>query len=381
VERSLKSKSIMKPLRIAVVGCGHICDQYALHIQNYPDLLEIAGASDVEFTRAERFVEKYGGKAYADFDEVLADDSVDLMLNLTIHHAHFDLNKRALEAGKHVYSEKPVALTHEQAQGLIEVAVKNNRRLAAAPSTFLGEGIQTSFKFLAEEKLGPLRMVYAEVNWGQIERWISNPAPYYTVGPLLDVGVYAITAMVYLLGPAKKVWGYSTILKDRRFDAKGNEFPVTAPDFTVGMIEFASGVKARITTNYYIPTKGMNFLKGLQFHGDEGSFTVGCYHNLNPQCTWNPYNQQGIPIPLLRPRKISMDRAIGIADLAESLQQNRPHLASAEQAAHVIEIMEGLQKSSDTSSTIEIRSNPPPASLMKWAQAASIQIPNLPASS
>jgi len=366
----------MKPLRIAVVGCGHICRSYGQHIKNYPGLLEIAGATDLELARAEEFASTFGGKAYPNFEAVLADDAVDLVLNLTIHHAHFELNKRALEAGKHVYSEKPMALTHDQALELIEVAAKNNRRLASAPSTFLGEGVQTAGKFLAAQKLGPLRVVYAEVNWGQIERWISNPAPYYTVGPLLDVGVYAITAMVYLLGPAKNVWGYSTILKDPRLDSNGQEFPVTAPDFTVGMIEFASGVKARITTNYYLPPHCMTFLKGLHFHGDNGSFTIGCFNDFNPACTWYPYKEKGLNVPLLRPQPARMDRAVGLADLAESLRENRPHRTSPHQAAHVIEIMEGLQRSADTCSVVEILSTTPSASLLPWAENATLQLPD-----
>lgn len=366
----------MKPLNVAVVGCGHICGQYGRDIQKYPDHLKIVGAYDMEKSRSEEFVKTFGGKSYDTYEEVLADPEVDLMVNLTIHHVHFDLNKRALEAGKHVYSEKPMALKTSEAAELAELARAKNLRIGAAPSTFLGAGVQTASQFLSTGKLGDLRLVYAEVNWGQIERWISNPAPYYTVGPLLDVGVYAITAMVYLLGPAKKVWGYSTILKNPRSDKNGKGVSVTAPDFTVGIIEFASGVKARITTNYYLPPGDQKYLKGLHFHGDEGTFVLGCYHNFNPECSWYPYNTKGISVPLLDPEAPDMDRAAGIVDLAQALAENRPHLASAEQAVHVIEIMEGLQKSWDESKTIELQSTPPKGTPASWTQGLSLQIPS-----
>lgn len=144
----------MKRLRIAVVGCGHICDQYGRHIQQYLDQLEIAGATDLDPTRAERFCKEYGGKPYPDFDSVINDPTVDVVLNLAVARVHFDLNARALRAGKHVYSEKPMALTHAQAVELAEIARQNGRLLGSAPITFLGEGVQTAAKFLEADKLG-----------------------------------------------------------------------------------------------------------------------------------------------------------------------------------------------------------------------------------
>ncbi len=365
----------MKPLRIAIVGCGHICTQYGLHIRNYPGLLEIAGATDLAPERAEAFCREFGGKVYPSFDALLADPEVDVVVNLTVHHVHYELNTRALKAGKHVYSEKPMALTYAQAVALAETAREAGRLLGAAPITYLGEGVQTAAKFLETGRIGALRLVYAEVNWAQIERWISSPAAYFTVGPLLDVGVYAISALTYLLGPVRRVWGYSTILKNPRFDKEGREFLVTAPDFTVGMLEFENGVTARVTTNYYVPNGAQKHLRGLEFHGDEGSFAVGCYHNFNPECRFIPYGKGPVPVPLLREAKGVMDRALGLAEMAHALNEGRPLRNSPEHAAHVIEIMEGLQISADENRTVEIRSGFPKAPLMEWARDAVLAMP------
>lgn len=358
----------MKPVRIAIIGCGHICQQYGNHVQNYPDALEIAGATDLDLQRAVDFCDKYGGKPYSSFEEVLADPSVDIVVNLTIHHAHFDLNSRALKAGKHVFTEKPMALTYAQSKELCEIAKQHQRLFVAAPTTFLGEGIQTAAKFLESDKLGALRLVYAEVNWAQIERWISNPAPYFTVGPLLDVGVYAITALTYLLGPVKQVWGYSTILKNPRQDKEGKDFPVTAPDFTTGIMEFENGVVCRLTTNYYVPSASLPHLRGLEFHGDEGSFTVSDYHDFHARCLHIPYKQPAIEIPLLREAQNRMDRAVGLADMARAIHENRQPLVQAEHAAHVVEVMEGLQKSSDQSQYIAIESTFAKPGMMEWTK-------------
>lgn len=365
----------MRPLNIAIVGCGHICHQYAQHIENYPEYLGIAGATDLDVSRAETFCGQYGGKVYADFDAILSDPEVDVMLNLTVHHAHFDLNAKALRAGKHVFSEKPMALNYAQAIELCEIAKQNGRLLGTAPITYMGEGIQTTAKFLEADRLGSLRLVYAEVNWGQIERWISAPAPYFTVGPLLDVGVYAITALTFLLGPVEKVWGYSKILKNPRFDRDGREFPVTAPDFTTGMMEFRNGVVARITTNYHVPTGSQPHLRGFEFHGDNGSFAVGCYHNFNPVCRFIPYGEDAVEIPLLREAKSGMDRAVGLVEMAQAIQENRPLRNPPEHAAHVIEIMEGLQRSADESRFVDIHSTFEKPSMMSWTRNLPLIIP------
>ncbi len=181
----------MTQLRVAIIGCGQIKDQYGQHILRYPETLKIAGATDLDPARAQDFCQKYGGKVYPDIDSVLNDPEVDAIVDLTIHHAHFDVNKRALLAGKHVFTEKPMALTFAQAKELRDLAKQCNRHLLSAPTTYLSEGIQTMGRILQTGKIGDLRLIYAEVNWGQIDRWIGSPAPYFTVGPLLDVGVYA----------------------------------------------------------------------------------------------------------------------------------------------------------------------------------------------
>ena len=367
-------------MRIAVIGCGGISDQYGNHIFRYPELLEIAGATDLDFSRAEEFTKKYGGKVFKDFDAVLADPDVDTILNLTVHRIHFDLNKRALKAGKHVYSEKPMALTYAEANELCELSRETGCRMAAAPSTYLGEGVQTTAKFLEQKQdlLGAMRLVYAEVNWGQINRWIPAPQSYFTVGPLLDVGVYAITALTFLLGPVRKVWGYSAILQKDRVGTDGQPFPVTAPDFTTGVMEFENGVVARLTTNYYVPTSHMPHLLGFEFHGDQGSFRVSDYHGFNAKCQYLPYQQREVQVPLLRENLHGMDRAVGLVDLAVAIQENRPHRASAEHAAHVVEIMEGLQRSFENSERIAIEScfeRPP---LMDWAKQAELVVGEAP---
>src|SRR6185295_17646095 len=129
----------------------------------------------------------------------------DIVINLTVHHAHYQVTKRALEAGKHVYSEKPLALTSSEARELVTLAASRGLRLGCSPSTFLGEAQQTAATVIRSGRLGPVRAVYAEVNWGRIETWHPAPAPFYDVGVLVDVGVYPLTLLTAFLGPARRV--------------------------------------------------------------------------------------------------------------------------------------------------------------------------------
>src|SRR5690606_23237521 len=135
------------------------------HISKYPDVLELAGATDLDLSRATAFCEQFGGKVYPSFEDVLADPAVDVVLNLTVHRIHFELNCRALRAGKHVFSEKPMAMSYAEARELCDLARQMNRRMAAAPITYLGEGMQTTARLLDRAPVGQIRLVYAEVNW------------------------------------------------------------------------------------------------------------------------------------------------------------------------------------------------------------------------
>lgn len=368
-------------LRLAIVGCGQISAEYGKDILRHGDALELMGATDLQQSKVEDFCGRYGGRVYKTVDAILADREVDVVVDLAIHHAHFDLNRRALLAGKHVFTEKPMSLTYAEAVELVAIAKKSGMRLCAAPVSFLGEATQTAARFLQTDLLGPLRLVYAEVNWAQIEKWIGSPALYFTVGPLRDVGVYAITAMVFLLGGVKRVWGYSATLKTPRYTSTGEPFPVTAPDFTTGVLEFRSGVIARLTANYYcggaFAEEGLGHLRGLEFHGDRGAFTVGWagYCLCDAPCRYCREGEKPFEVPLLRSPAEPNDRALGLVDLAEAIRDNRPHRCSAEQAAHVIEIMEGLQTSSEQCRFVDVHSDFQAASILPWARDAKLMLP------
>lgn len=168
--------------------------------------LELVGATDVMPGRAEKLVAEYGGRAYASLEEMLADNRVDLIVNLTIHHAHPEVITKCLNAGKHVHSEKPLAMQYSEANGWSIWRRKKGLRLSCCPLLTWVKRNRRSGRQSATASI--VRVVYAEVNWGRIEAWHPNPGPFYDVGTLFDVGVYPLTlaATFFTRTPGDGLW-------------------------------------------------------------------------------------------------------------------------------------------------------------------------------
>ena len=237
------------PLNVAFVGCGNIAGHYATSLKTKPELVTIAGAYDIAPEASAAFAEARECGTYDTFDAVLADDSVDLVVNLTIQEAHYEVSRACLEAGKHVHSEKPLSITREEATALVSLADELGMRLSCAPFTWMGESQQTAWKTIRDGKLGEVRLVYAEMNWGRIESWHPSPANFYRpgVGPLPDVGVYPLSMMTAFFGPVRQVRAFADIMLPERAATDGSTFEVGAPDVVIAVLEFHSGVVARLT--------------------------------------------------------------------------------------------------------------------------------------
>jgi len=254
-------------VNIALVGAGNIAARYARCIAEEPRLT-FAGATDVLPGRAAELVAAYGGREYESLEAVLADDGVDVVANLTAPMAHATVTKACLEAGKHVHTEKPVALGADEARQLAETAAQNGVRLSCAPATLLGEAQQTAWKLVREGGLGTVRAVYAEANWGRIETWHPAPETLYESGPMVDVGVYPLTILTAMFGPVRRVSAYGTTLLQERVRQDGQRFSLSTPDFYVAELEHERGVLARLTATFWVRAGRQ---RGLEFHGDEAS--------------------------------------------------------------------------------------------------------------
>jgi predicted dehydrogenase len=346
-------------LRVAVVGCGNISGRYGETLEAY-DSVAIAGATDVEPERAAAFVARFGGTAWPSLDDVLADQGVDAVLNLTSHGAHAEVTARALQAGKHVHSEKPLAGSYAEAKRLLALADEHGVRLSSSPITFMGEAQETAWHLVETGAIGTVRVVYAEVNWGRIESWHPAPAPFYGVGPLVDVGVYPLTILTAIFGPARTVRAYGRVVLPDRTTASGEPFHVSTPDFGVAVIEMASGPVVRLTTSFYVGQHSRQ--GGIEFHGDTGSLHLASWQNFDSGLQVAEFGGSYAPVATLAPPFAGTDWGRALDELAEAIRDGRPHRAGADHAAHVIEILDAIEASVAGAGTVAVSSSfVPPA--------------------
>ncbi len=349
---------------VAIVGCGNISTSYAEQILNYLEI-KLLGFSDLDLSRAQECVQNYGGKVYADLDELLGDPEVDIVVNLTIHIAHAEVIRKCLEAGKHVHSEKPISMTSKEAWGLVKLAEEKGLRFSSSPITYMGEAQDAAWSVINSGKLGTVRLVYAEVNHGFIEVWHPNPLPFYDLGALWDVGVYPLTLMTAFFGPVRRVLGYSKVLKKDHVTMNDEPFSITTPDFYHGIIEMASGVTCRLTANFYAK---MSYQGGsLEFHGDEGRLKLGDFQNFNAPVELGEY---GEPYRKVNHNGVGEEKYIefsrGVQDMAGAILEDRPTRSSPTQAAHVIDVIVALLKSMETGEFVGVDSDFVPPVPMKY---------------
>lgn len=351
-------------LRIAIVGCGNIAEPYARNLVTFPQL-ELVGYTDLDSARPEALAAKYGGQVYPSLEAMLADPGVDLVLNLTIHHAHYAVNRQILEAGKHVVSEKPLALRTNEASALVALAEARGLRLGGTPFTFLGEAQQTALKLLRDGRIGTVRLAYAEVNWGRIESWHPAPAPFYAVGPLFDVGVYPLMLLTAAFGPARSVQSYGRVIFPERVTKTGEPFTVSTPDFAVSMIEFEHTL-ARLTTNFYVPNAASQ--RGIEFHGDLGSVQLGAWDAHHASVRMAELGKPYEDVPPLQPPFEGIQWGRNVAEIADALREGRPHRASGAHAAHVVEILNAAVESMRSYAPVLLTSSFPAPEPMEWAR-------------
>ncbi|HNC24363.1 MAG TPA: Gfo/Idh/MocA family oxidoreductase [Opitutaceae bacterium] len=352
-------------IRVAIVGCGNIADRYAERILTYPTC-ELVGFSDLDPARARAFAAKFGGRAYDSLAQMLADPSIALVVNLTIHFAHYEVVKQCLLAGKHVHTEKPLALRYADAKELVDLAAARGLRLGSAPITYMGEAQQTAWKLLRSGKAGPVRLVYADINHGRIEAWHPNPEPFYEVGIQWDVGVYPLTLLTTMFGPVRRVTATGKVVYPHRVTKEGRKFTITTPDYVLAMLEFEAGLTARLSANFYVA--GGKQGGGIEFNGDLGSVYLGSFQGFNASVEFAPFGGKYEPVPLIRSPFEGVEFARAVDDMTQAMLAGRPQRASGSQAAHVVEILEAVGNSMKNGGAVAVNSSFVPPAPMDWAQ-------------
>ncbi|MDF2669563.1 MAG: oxidoreductase protein [Paenibacillus sp.] len=339
-----------KKLKVGIIGCGKISDNYFRTCKKYSSL-EVTASADLDINRARAKAEEYGLVHAYTVDDLMADSSIDLVINLTIPLAHAPVGLAALRSGKHVYSEKPLAVTRAEGRQLLTVSAETGLRVGSAPDTFLGGGIQTCIKLIQDGWIGqPVGASAFMVGRGH-EHWHPDPEFYYKTGggPMFDMGPYYLTALVAMLGPIKRVTGsvktsYAerTITSEPKF---GQKIQVDVATHISGAIDFHNGVVGTIITSF--DAFGGSDLPRIEIYGSEGTLKVPDPNTFGGPIFIRRKNAKDwMEIPLTH--GFGEDaRGLGVLDMVRGIQEERPHRASGELSYHVLEAMHGFHDASD----------------------------------
>ena len=373
-------------MNAAIVGCGYVADYYLETLKGYPDV-RVVGVFDRDRARAANLATRYGLRSFESLDTLLSDVQVELVINLTNPRSHYDVSRASLLAGKHVYSEKPLAVELDQAKELIDIAEARSLGITAAPCNLLGETAQTMWKALRHGVIGKPQIVYAEMDEGLVHlmpfrKWASAsgaPWPYrdeFEVGTTLEHAGYVLSWLPAFFGPALTVTGFSSCLIPEK--VPGEELPICAPDFAVACIRFSSGVVARLTSSLIAPhDHSVRIIgeTGVLQTKDTWFYTSKVYVRrskiIRRRHIWLPWNKR---IRLVREgRKYGyrgvqeMDFARGPAELVSALQAGRCSHLPGRFALNVNELVLAVQNAGECGQTYQMTTTFKALQPMPWA--------------
>lgn len=344
------------PTRVGIIGCGDVSTVYLEGCAPYPQI-ELAACADLDADRAAALSAK-GGFPAVPVERLLADPTIEIVLVLTPPLAHMQVSMAAIEAGKHVYTEKPLATTRPDAERVLAAAHAADRRIGAAPDTFLGGGLQTARALIDGGLIGTPLAANATVAHTGPERWHPNPGIFYGVGggPLLDVGPYYVTALVNLLGPITAVTAMGRGLGTERSIAAGPRAGSTitseVPTTVIGALTFEAGAVGGLFASF---DSAGSLAPYIEVHGTTGSLALGdvnlfageVRHRRLGSDTW-----EDVPHRF----DTTMGRGVGLAEMVDAIRADRPHRASGELAFHVLDVLLALQEATSSGRTESVGS-------------------------
>ena len=353
-----------KVFKIGLIGCGHIAETY-FRAEKYFNNIKIIKCADINEKASKRCALNFGIKSVT-VNELLKDKQIEIILNLTIPKAHYQISKKALINGKHVYSEKPLAINLNDGKKLLKISKKKKLYLGNAPDTFLGGGIQKSKELVEKNIIGNVKLGNAVFAFPGIQSYHPNPEPWFAKnegGPVIDMGPYYITALVNLLGPAKKVTG--TIIQGQKYRTigigpkKGKKFKVECPTTYLSTITFKNNSVIRLTLSFDVIAHQRNH---IELYGEKGSMIVpdpNMFGGSVLTCNklgdnWKEFKTTKMPLGRINIRTQSSRanetptnanyRGVGLSEMAYSIENKRKHLCSGEISLHVLDIITSIMK-------------------------------------
>ena len=355
-----------QPYGIGVIGCGMIAELYLTNAQEYhQDDLRPVACFDLDPERAARLAKLFGMQAVPTLEALLARDDVEIVLNLTNPPGHAPGTMAAIVAGKHVYSEKPVALTPDDADRIVAAAEQRGVEVACAPAIMLGSAHQTMWALIRAGKIGRVYAAAGGILEVGPETYHPNAHAFYGpgAGPLQDNGVYQVTMLTTMFGPVSEVRGMTQrAIPERVRQAgphKGESFTIVEADQVTSLLQFENGVQATLIAGFSIASSK---LPPFELYGDGGTLDLGEIWNFAAKVEISKRDMVWEEQPLLKPDIQGVDWARGVAEFAQALRENRPPRCTLQQARHVLEVMQGVLESGRTHQAVQITSRftPPP---------------------
>jgi predicted dehydrogenase len=320
---------------IGLVGCGKIS---GIYLDNAPRLdgVRFVACTDVDAARAQETARERGIRALS-MEELLADSEVEVVLCLTPPDFHADVMLQAIAAGKHVYTEKPLATSVDDARWVLSQAAGAGVLVGSAPDTFLGAGIQTIKRALDDGVIGDPAVAQIRLLAGPPERWHPSPAFLYAElsGPLMDLGPYAVATAIELFGPVASVTALATMPRTSGVTLDGTEFPIAEPTRVAGVLAHESGVLTTITT-----TDDANgpARYGVEVHGLDGSLLGGDPNTFDGPVILARRHQPDETLALVSEWNEN-SRGLGLEDLCRAVRDGTPQRASGELGLQVVEVL------------------------------------------
>ncbi len=357
-----------KIFKVGLIGCGHISETY-FRGHEYFNNFQITKCADINDEVAEKCAQHY--KIFASsVDKILQDNEIDIILNLTIPKAHYEVAKKSLEHGKHVYSEKPLAVNFKDGEELLKISRSKGLYIGNAPDTFLGGGIQKSIELLNSGIVGDVRLGNAIFAFPGVQSYHPNPEPWFAKnegGPVIDMGPYYLTALVNLLGPVKSVHGISSKVFEKRTigigPKKNEEFNVECPTSYMVNLEFHSNAIIQLTLSFDVIAHQRNH---IELYGNKGSIIVpdpnmfgGSVFTCNDDSgSWAEHKTDHMPLGKINitshsgranesPTNANY-RGVGMAEMAYCIDNAIQHRCSGELSLHVLDIIQAIMRAAES---------------------------------
>ncbi|OIH92283.1 Gfo/Idh/MocA family protein [Curtobacterium sp. MCBA15_001] len=346
----------MSRVGVGIIGAGNISDQYLTNLTQFADV-EVLMVADLILERAASQAEKYGVPASGTVEQLLARDDIQIVVNITIPAEHAKVGQQIIAAGKHTWSEKPVATNAEDAQALLAAAEAAGVRYSTAPDTVLGAGIQTAIRAIARGDIGTPLTATTMFHVPGPDQWHPDPEFLYAqgAGPLFDIGPYYVTTLLHAFGSASRVQAVSSKSRETRVIGSGpragTEFAVEVPTHHAALISFVDGQSAQTTLSFQhaLPRNGF-----VEINGSEGTIVLPDPNVFDGESTlWTLGKDE--PTTLAH-KGSTWGRGTGVVELARAIAEGRPERASGAVASHALDVMLGIRDAAESGQAVEVTS-------------------------